>query len=901
MNSRQLRNPIKISRILLQSGTALVTCLGAGLPAAAAQCLPTDATTTTCGAEGNPYPAGIVLAGSGELRLDLSDGVAINAASGTTGVNLSSTGAATLARNGTFTVNTAGDDAAGVVVTSGSDATVAAGTLTTDGRDAPGLRVTSGGRATIAVDSIETSGDRSNGIFVDAAGGVSLTADSVRTKGNGAAGIVARAEGAISIDAKQIRIDGVELVEKEGDEDITIAGDAINAETSSDINVKVGSAAVSQNADEAYNGGVIATSTGGGITLNVTGIVENGVVKGGISTLDKSAIDLTASPLADGATASADGDPARAGHVSVVIDKGATVETGWEVAIRLTSEKGSSLTNNGSIVRTSWPADRAIEIAGGAATIVNNGTISGAIQLTDDADTVTNNGTITTNGRIDFGGNILPDQSTGKDTLINTGTLTVPTGFDFPHTATFAGVEIFRNSGLIDLRNGLAGDVMQFGATAVDNLPAGTAQPLGQYIASGNAKIGLDLEFAERSGRSDIVRFANSDAGSALAATGTTKVAFSITAKSLAPVFLTGLPVIYAPSSSPGNFVLETPMEMGGLQYQLLYDNRQSAWALYAAPDATTLRQIKIPANAQALALRSSDTIATHLRDRRDQRWADAEPKGGVWLQAIGDSTTRRENYAATVNRIAVSGIDLSQRQSTYGLQGGIDTAGPEVDESGVILGATAGYLASTAKFRTSGDKIKVDGITLGGYANFLGGPVFINVGANYIHHSIDDRISSTVSAGRLRGDSYSVRLDAGLRLGSETFFVEPSASIGYSLTSVNRVSVSFGDLEFDALVSNQGSAGLRIGGRHPIGSHELVYYAGGDVVHEFAGGDQVRLASGSVEATIPTLRAGSYGRGTIGLNLGGGTRFSSFVEANGIFGKGFNGGGGRVGLRLGF
>ncbi|KQR83454.1 hypothetical protein ASG07_06925 [Sphingomonas sp. Leaf343] len=764
-----------------------------------------------------------------------------------------------------------GDGAVSVDVRSGRDATIGIDELFTDGADAPALSVVAGRRATIQVGSILTGGDRSAGMIVDAASSISLTAGAITTSGKDAAGIVATSRGG-------------------------------------DITMSLGSVSVA-----AVSTGVSATSYGGGVSVSVAGTTrDGGLVDGGIVAtsgiaLDLSALSSTIEVTGPDATQlitfPVTGAPEKAGIVMVTVDRAATVSSIDDTAIAIVAEKASTLTSNGAVTREGWWGNRVIGVQGGATTIVNNGTMTGVIRLTENGDTFTNNGTFTTAGFNAFDDNetfVGATPNRGTDTFVNTGTIRVQPDVDFTQYPVFTGVEVFRNSGLIDLRSGTAGDIAFFGRSIVE-VGQGQAPILGRYIGSGNASIALDLQFEDNGAFVDTVRFGQlpGDVGAnPLVVSGTTKVILNPLGNR-APKLLIGLPVIFVPSGSTGTFELAQPMSMGGLQYALLYDPRQTAWALYAAPDAAVLRQIKVPTNVQALSTRASDAVSAHLREQRDQRWSEMEPRSGMWLQVVGDSTTRNESYSATVNRIAMTGVDLSQRQSIIGVQAGIGTAGPDAGETGMIFGATAGYLQSTARFRATRDKLKIDAVGLGGYASLLAGPVFLTASASYARHSIDDALDEVGTNGMVRADSYGVRAEGGIRFGNDTFFVEPSASITYTVTSVDRVNLSFGQIAFDDLISNRGTAGARAGGRLPLGERELVFYAGGEAIHEFAGDDQARLASGELEVTLPSYRPGNYGRATLGINVTSETRMTAFAEGHGVFGKGYSGGGGRVGIRI--
>lgn len=116
---------------------------------------------------------------------------------------------------------------------------------------------------------------------------------------------------------------------------------------------------------------------------------------------------------------------------------------------------GITNTNLGTIENTTgrWTS-LAIHTAGGPATIVNDGVLTGVVHLGPGfVNSLTNGGTWNTLG----GGNVF----SGADTVTNNAGGTIVTamaGAVAPVTTTFTGLASFTNTGLITMRNGVAGD-----------------------------------------------------------------------------------------------------------------------------------------------------------------------------------------------------------------------------------------------------------------------------------------------------------------------------------------------------------------------------------------------------------------------------------------------------------
>jgi outer membrane autotransporter protein len=134
---------------------------------------------------------------------------------------------------------------------------------------------------------------------------------------------------------------------------------------------------------------------------------------------------------------------------------------------------GITNTNLGTIENTTgvWTSI-AIRTAGGPTTIVNDGVLTGVVHLGPGfVNSLTNSGTWNTLG----GGNVF----SGADTVTNNAGGTIVTamaGAVAPVTTTFTGLASFTNTGLITMRNGVAGDQTVFtsnfigrgGAVALD-------------------------------------------------------------------------------------------------------------------------------------------------------------------------------------------------------------------------------------------------------------------------------------------------------------------------------------------------------------------------------------------------------------------------------------------------
>ena len=145
-------------------------------------------------------------------------------------------------------------------------------------------------------------------------------------------------------------------------------------------------------------------------------------------------------------------------------------------------------------------------------------------------------------------------------------------------------------------------------------------------------------------------------------------------------------------------------------------------------------------------------------------------------------------------------------------------------------------------------------------------------------------------------------KVEAGVRFGSTAFFAEPLVSLAYSRISLDDVDIDGNAFDYDGFTGLRGKAGLRLGGSTDIGGGSTVaFYVGGAAVKEFEGEDGLRFTSGGQTIALVGDQLGTYGQGTLGVNITMAGGISGFIEGHGEFGDEYRGGGGRAGLRIAF
>lgn len=732
----------------------------------------------------------------------------------------SATGAANVAVSGPVTTS-----GTGVLATGAGDTIVAVtGPITTTGADALGVSATStGGLVNVSAAAIRTSGDRATGILAIGSQAVSVQAGSISTGGAGALGVNASSTGGpVNVTAGPVT---------------TLGTGATGVLATSQQNVSVTTGAVSAFDVPAID----ATSIGGAASVTLNGAATTGT--GSVI-------------LVNGGTTA-----------NLTLGSGGSLTSATGGA-RLTSAMGSSVTNGGTITGNGTSA--IVTATGGPLAFTNNGAFAGTIGFTGGNDVLTNNGTFRALFNQDFGA--------GTDRLTNTGTLLVLPSTAAAGTVTLTGLETFNNSGLIDLRNGHAGDVL---STA------------GTFTGTGNSTLGIDITINGAASAADRLTV-----GGAL--TGSTQVLLNLNGST--PALTSGLVFASGGAGTVAGALTtsQQSLNIGLVRYDVAFNTADNTFALVGTPGDTVFRALRINEAAQQLWYRSADAVSAHLTELRDAKFGGYEADGGrLWLQMYGQSSVRDGSQTFTSFNLTRA-VDLSYKQDTFGGQLGLGIGGG--GDGAFAFGVTGGYQSSDVKFAGSADGARFDAVNLGAYASFQSNSVFANVLGKYDYYWINANSPSSGLGDKLHGKSYGVQGELGIRLGSDSFYAEPVATLAYVRTDLNDLRAPAATIDFDQLDGLRGKAGLRIGSKVDLGgSATAVIYAQGNYVHEFKGEDGLTFDTGGAGLAYRNRAIGDYGQGKIGVSIGGAGSVSGFIEGFGNIGGNYKGGGGRGGLRIKF
>lgn len=747
-------------------------------------------------------------------------------------------------------VGTRGDDATAIFADGGIHSSVNVDTVATLGHDASAIVIRGDTLTREAVDdmpsisidagTIGTRGQRSIGIDAQSSGeygNIAIALGSLSTEGDGATGVHARARSA------DILLAASGDIHTHGDGATAI--DAWN--DAGTISLAVQNVATSGSGSTAIN----AASLSGDVQLTIFGTV---------SSAQHTAISVhTGIENAQDAVGLSDAvSPVSTATASIYIAAGGIVQ-GAENGIVLSTGGSASIRNNG---RISAGTGYAIDVLRGAVSIDNSGVIDGRIRLADGDDLLTNRAILSFANDVDFGA--------GNDRLVNSGIIRLKP-LATAQSLSMNRLESLTNSGLIDLRTGIAGDRLI----------------IGSYFGSDTATLAIDLTLGTTPvvDRLDVTR-----------ASGSTTL--MLNRLSGTPMLMPATTIIQASAaSSPTAFTLDTTeLDQPLVQFGFVYDPVSFAYQLVSAPTATVYRQSKLAEGLNALWHRSADAIETHIAVADDARFLGNGAGSTVWFEALGEVSKRDDQFTPARTGFDQS-ISVNYQQDAFGAQFGVDLRGASGPSGGTMFGISAGYLNSRIGFGNTADRFNVNAVNGALFASLLSGSFRATGLVKYDHYWVD---GITQAAGRFdtQGSSIGAKAEAGFRVGSDRLSAQPTVSLAFVRTTVDGYMLQGGRFDFDDFDGLRGKAGLRIAGSAPLGGARFTYYASGMAVREFKGDDALRFTYGE-SIVVRNNPVGTYGQGILGLSIGMASGINGFVEGNTAFGEDFKAAGGRVGLNI--
>ena len=700
-----------------------------------------------------------------------------------------------------LTVSTQGDGATAVHIEGNSLLTLGLGGMTTAGDQAHGVNVR-GVLVQGAIDGVTTAGQGAMGIQASASDGVNLEIGRVRTAGDGSVGV------SLTASSESI-VTGISDVETTGDQAHGVLLDA-----SRDITATIGRIVV---AGQGAHGLVAHSDFDQTLTVEAGVTAEHGA-----------AIDLTGS------------------RVDFTLEQGGVVR-GGEVGLRIDAWNGSHVILDGSVSASHGPA---LDIKGGATHIENRAnTIVGHIDLTDNNDVLDNAGRFTAGGLSDFG--------LGDDELNNTGLINLVEGTT-PRTATFVNLETLNNAGVIDLANGVAGDIF-----TIDGVLNG--------LAGNSIELDLDLRGAPLADR--IVAGSFEGLSNIL-----------LTVQGRAALGETGIVIAQSGSAQDGDEIDVAVAGGGFVEFDLVYANGAYRLTGDLAPPA--FEPTKVASGAQHQWTSGADVVSARFDQMRDEG-SRTEGRGDqVWTQVYGGSNDIEAKRGFDLFGESID-ADLSHEVKSQGLQAGVDRAVP-VENGSLVFGMLAGAGKTELRFQ-NGDVTEYDGVGVGAYGHWFSGPLSIGVLAKLDTFKLDYDWGEANLKTRSDGFTVGARVDAAWRIAmGPAWHVEPQASISWSDTALGRMKARDGaEVVFGDTRSVVGRIGVRAGGEMALDNGlSLKPFAAVHALNEFEGDNASTLILGDEAVAVADRAHGAWGRAVLGASVEAPSGLGAFIQAEGDFGE---------------
>jgi|GEM_PF-111921 len=307
---------------------------------------------------------------------------------------------------------------------------------------------------------------------------------------------------------------------------------------------------------------------------------------------------------------------------------------------------------------------------------------------------------------------------------------------------------------------------------------------------------------------------------------------------------------------------------------------------------------------------------------------------GGIWARSLaGEVTTKSVTSNVGVGTQAAAGLVLNDQcnnslhQYYSGMQVGSDLSKLNINGWNVHIGATAGFLGSTATDDSSGNGGVRTGVQvpfLGAYVAATYGRFFADLMVRQEFYNLNvDSPNLGILNQPIGAHGVSISASAGYNFAlANNWFIEPSAGFIWSNTKVDTFNSAVPDANYATIggttttndVSSQiGRVSVRVG--TTIATPNVVYtpFVSASVLHEFAGDVVSNYAFCPTCAGIngvpaqfsqqsTTTRVGTYGQFSAGLAAQfANTGWVGFVRADYKVGDNIDGYAGNVGLRYQF
>jgi hypothetical protein len=507
------------------------------------------------------------------------------------------------------------------------------------------------------------------------------------------------------------------------------------------------------------------------------------------------------------------------------------------------------------------------------------------------ADTLTNTGLIATNAggaatTIDFGA--------GADTFNNSaaGVLVAGEGPQAASNLVLTGLETLNNAGLIVFGSGSTKAPFGSDGFANDQInAAGTA-----YVGAGG-KLAMDANLSTVA-QASCAALTAADCLAVGSTAGTTSIIVHDTGAAAAGGANAGIALVTGVSSAT-NFTLDPSSQyysarFGGVLdkpglffYDLAYNAANKSAVLVGVPDIEVFQLAEIGAQASDLWEASTQTWFDRQADLRTAIHGRSDGWGpGVWLRVVGQ-WTNRDNTATNTILNKTYTFDVGYHSNTAGLVGGVDLLSSSGGASAYVVGVQAGYLDQDTRFNASPLRVNLSGPTLGAYASFVSGGLYLDgiVNANLMDMDIDDPALAAAPANhQFSGnvDTYGGRVEGGYQMGlGSSAFWEPLVGLSYLHSNFDDIAIAGATVSWPSATSFRGDLGLRVGLTGDFEWARAQVSLTGKYVNEFDGSNQILIASGGPNFTTTDHFDGGFGDVSVGASMfARGGHLSAFANA---------------------
>ena len=518
----------------------------------------------------------------------------------------------------------------------------------------------------------------------------------------------------------------------------------------------------------------------------------------------------------------------------------------------------------------------------------------------------------------------------GDDTFNNAGVVRFdPFGVRSKITLTLEGLEAFNNSGVIRLGS-ISGSAT---ALTTDGDPDDVLMmPGATFTGSGDSLILMDVSYGSPSQTACDVALRDATTGEMPAADcigiqgGATAGLTKLLVKDRVPGdrgFNNSIVLVDVAggTSEAGHFVLDERSdhyspENGGvidkklLTYALVYDADVQQHMLLSTPGANALQFALLPSIAQSLWRTSTGTWFERQADLRVGELP--ELGGGVWLRLAGEMADR-DAIQTVETASATLEYDGSFEQKSYAITGGIDLLAASGASSAYVVGVMAGYANAKFEYAETANTGSYDGFSVGGYASFLAGGLFVDAAVNANRLVLKEDIPSLnlFPAGTILDTnlvSVGGQVEAGWRFAvMEGAFVEPLASASYVRVRYDALEIPSDDsarprigVDYDDPTSLRAGLGGRIGLEQDYGAVRAQYSLLARAWNEFEGENAADLTSVAGDTLMVDDFSGQFNELGVGASVySPGGIVSGFVNLGSKFGDDYDAKTGSVGVRV--